>query len=86
MRIFYFAPAFFGWAKCIMAHPKQFLGGPWPTQNTVWRPHDKTAATVPADDLLNLADEAAHKITGAASGDSRKLRPKQAKGQEGQTG
>jgi hypothetical protein len=21
-----------------MAHPKKFLGGPWPTQNTVWRP------------------------------------------------
>jgi hypothetical protein len=44
--------------------------------------NDKTAATVPADDLLNLADEAAHKTTGAASGDSRKLRPKQAKGKK----
>ena len=42
IRIFYFAPAFFGWAKCIMAHPKKFFGGPWPTQNTVWRPHECT--------------------------------------------
>jgi hypothetical protein len=41
--------------------------------------NDKTAATVPADDLLNLVDEAAHKTIGVASGDSRKLRPKQAK-------
>jgi hypothetical protein len=37
---------------------------------------------VPADDLLNLVDEAAHKTIGAASGDSRKLRPKQAKGKK----
>jgi hypothetical protein len=43
---------------------------------------DKTAATVPADDLLNLVDEAAHKTNGAASGDSRKLRSKQAKGKK----
>jgi hypothetical protein len=36
--IFYFAPAFFGWVIMHLAHPKKFLGGPWPTQNTVWRP------------------------------------------------
>jgi hypothetical protein len=37
IRIFNFAPTFFRWAKCIMAHRKKFLGGSWPTQNAVWR-------------------------------------------------
>jgi len=29
----------FEWAKCVVAHPTQILGGPWPTWPTLFRPY-----------------------------------------------
>jgi hypothetical protein len=36
IRIFYFATEFFGWAKCIMAHPKQLAAFSSKRRSTRW--------------------------------------------------